>query len=90
MTWNAIVPIHEPVPGTHTSPTPREYEVMGLIAMGLTNKEIATRLGLTVHTVKCHVHSVLSKLALRSRLEIAVRVHTGDLAPRMSLDQQVA
>lgn len=51
--------------------TPREREVMALIAEGRSNKEIAQRLHIAVHTVKCHVHTVLDKLALHSRLEIA-------------------
>ena len=55
--------------------TPREREVVALIAAGHSNKEIADRLHIAVHTVKCHVHAVLEKLALRSRLEIAAYAH---------------
>jgi DNA-binding NarL/FixJ family response regulator len=55
--------------------TPREREVIDLIAEGLSNKEIASRLNLTTHTVKSHVHNILEKLALHSRLELAARVH---------------
>jgi DNA-binding NarL/FixJ family response regulator len=51
--------------------TRRERDVMALIAEGLSNKEIATRLGIAVHTVKSHVHLILEKLALHTRLEIA-------------------
>ena len=51
--------------------TQRERQVIDLIAEGLANKEIATRLGIAVHTVKSHVHNVLEKLALHSRLEVA-------------------
>jgi DNA-binding NarL/FixJ family response regulator len=51
--------------------TKREREVMALIAEGLSNKEIATRLFIAVHTVKSHVHIILEKLALHTRLEIA-------------------
>jgi DNA-binding NarL/FixJ family response regulator len=51
--------------------TPREHEVMSLIAEGHSNKEIGGRLHIAVHTVKTHVHVILEKLALRSRLEIA-------------------
>jgi DNA-binding NarL/FixJ family response regulator len=51
--------------------TQREREVMGLIAEGLGNKAIATRLHIAVHTVKCHVHVILEKLALGTRLEVA-------------------
>ncbi len=51
--------------------TPREREVIALISEGLSNKAIASRLGIAIHTVKSHVHNVLEKLALRSRLEVA-------------------
>jgi DNA-binding NarL/FixJ family response regulator len=54
--------------------TNREREVMHLIGEGLSNKEIAQRLAISVQTVKCHVHNILEKLALRSRLQLAVYV----------------
>jgi DNA-binding NarL/FixJ family response regulator len=56
--------------------TNREREVVGLLAEGLSNKEIGSRLGIAIHTVKSHVHNVLEKLALRSRLEVAAFSHT--------------
>ncbi len=55
--------------------TRREREVIELIAAGLSNKEIADRLHLTSHTVKSHVHTVLEKLGLRTRLEVAAYAH---------------
>ncbi|HET9292718.1 MAG TPA: response regulator transcription factor [Gemmatimonadales bacterium] len=55
--------------------TSRERQVVDLLAEGLSNKEIATRLHIAVHTVKSHVHNVLEKLALRSRLEVAAFTH---------------
>jgi DNA-binding NarL/FixJ family response regulator len=51
--------------------TRREREIIGLIAEGLSNKEVAERVHLATHTVKSHVHNILEKLALHSRLEIA-------------------
>jgi DNA-binding NarL/FixJ family response regulator len=51
--------------------TEREKDVVDLIAEGLSNKEIAMRLHIATHTVKSHVHNILEKLALRSRLQIA-------------------
>jgi DNA-binding NarL/FixJ family response regulator len=51
--------------------TPREREVINLIAVGLANKEIATRLGVATHTVKSHVRNVMEKLTLHTRLQIA-------------------
>jgi len=55
--------------------TNRERQVIELLGEGLSNKEIATRLHIAVHTVKSHVHNVLEKLALRSRLEVAAFTH---------------
>jgi len=60
--------------------TNRERQVVGLLGEGLSNKEIATRLHIAVHTVKSHVHNVLEKLALRSRLEVAAFSHSGGVA----------
>ncbi len=57
--------------------TIRERQVIELLGEGLSNKEIATRLHIAVHTVKSHVHNVLEKLALRSRLEVAAFSHAG-------------
>ena len=51
--------------------TTREREIIALIAEGLSNKEIAQRLNLATYTVKSHVHNILEKLALHSRLQIA-------------------
>lgn len=51
--------------------TKREREVIGLISDGLTNKQIAGRLHIATHTVKSHVHNIMEKLALHSRLEVA-------------------
>ena len=51
--------------------TRREREIMELIAEGLSNKEVAQRLNVATFTVKSHVHSLLEKLALRSRLQVA-------------------
>ncbi len=55
--------------------TAREKEVVNLISEGMSNKEIAARLHIATHTVKSHVHNILEKLALSSRLEIAAFVH---------------
>ena len=51
--------------------TKREREVIVLIAEGLSNKDIAGRLNLSTYTVKSHIHNILEKMALHSRLEIA-------------------
>lgn len=56
--------------------TTRERQVIDLLGEGLSNKEISTRLHIAVHTVKSHVHNVLEKLALHSRLEVAAFSHS--------------
>jgi len=53
--------------------TAREREIVDLIADGLSNREIANRLSIAIDTVKSHVHNILEKLSLRSRVEVAVR-----------------
>jgi DNA-binding NarL/FixJ family response regulator len=55
--------------------TKREREIIVLIADGLSNKEIAQRLNIATHTVKSHVHNVMEKLALHSRLQLANFMH---------------
>ena len=55
--------------------TARERQVMASIADGLSNKEIADRLHIATHTVKSHVHNILEKLALHTRLEVAAYAH---------------
>jgi DNA-binding NarL/FixJ family response regulator len=51
--------------------TKREREIIVLIAEGMSNKEIAERLNLSIYTVKSHIHNILEKMALHSRLQIA-------------------
>ena len=51
--------------------TPREREVINLIAEGLSNKEIASKLHIATHTVKSHVRNIMEKLTLHTRLQIA-------------------
>ena len=51
--------------------SPRECEVAGLVATGLRNRDIAIALGITVATVKDHVHRILTKSGLDSRAAIA-------------------
>ena len=56
-----------------TDLTPRELEVLALVADGLPNKAIAGRLGISDHTVKFHVNAILSKLGAQSRTEAVTR-----------------
>ena len=58
--------------------TQREGEVIALIAVGMSNKEIAQRLNIATDTVKSHVRNVMEKLALHTRLQIAAYAHSHD------------
>jgi DNA-binding NarL/FixJ family response regulator len=59
--------------GDPASLTPRERDVLRLVERGMSNRQIALRLGIEVHTVKNHVHNILEKLQVRSRGEAAAR-----------------
>jgi DNA-binding NarL/FixJ family response regulator len=56
--------------------TPREREVVGLVAKALSNREIAQTLVLSERTVESHVRSILGKLGTANRTEIATRAAT--------------
>ena len=66
------------IPESAVRLTAREQEIVGLISEGLSNKEIAARLHIATHTVKSHVHNILEKLALSSRLQIAALARRQD------------
>ena len=51
----------------------REQQLVGLIRLGLSNKEIGSRLNLSEQTVKNHVHRILRKVGANDRLEIVER-----------------
>jgi non-specific serine/threonine protein kinase len=58
--------------------TPREREVVGLVARGMSNREIAEALIVTERTVEAHVSKALGKLGLNSRTQVAILVARGD------------
>jgi DNA-binding NarL/FixJ family response regulator len=53
--------------------TPRELEVLQLLAQGLSNKQIADRLGVSEHTAKFHVNAIIGKLGAQTRTEAVVQ-----------------
>jgi DNA-binding NarL/FixJ family response regulator len=57
----------------HALLTPRELEVLAALAEGMTNKAIARRLEISLHTVKFHVESLFRKLGARTRTEAVVK-----------------
>ncbi|SER32171.1 response regulator transcription factor [Microlunatus flavus] len=65
---------HRPSPAPYEGPplTPREAEVLALVAQGLTNAEVAARLVLGTETVRTHVAAVLRKLGARDRTQAVV------------------
>ena len=54
--------------------TRRESEVTHLVGIGMSNREIAQRLGLSVGTVKIHIHSIFRKTGARRRSELVVQI----------------
>jgi DNA-binding NarL/FixJ family response regulator len=64
-----VLPVTPKGEANDTFLTPREKEVLQLLAQGVGNKEIAWRLHITEHTVKFHVSSLMSKLSAGSRTE---------------------
>jgi DNA-binding CsgD family transcriptional regulator len=57
----------------HALLTPRELEVLAALAEGMTNKAIARRLNISLHTVKFHVESLFRKLGARTRTEAVAK-----------------
>ncbi len=71
---HALLPTHTPELGPLVDTlTPRERDVLQLLAEGLPNKTIADRLQISEHTVKFHVNAIMGKLGAQSRTEAVVR-----------------
>jgi DNA-binding CsgD family transcriptional regulator len=68
--------------------TPREEEVATLVARGLTNREIASELSISEHTVATHVTKILKRLGLNSRSRLSAWVAGGGLSPQEESDSR--
>ena len=66
--------------------TKRELDILGLIATGATNREIAQKLYVSEGTVKNHVSNILSQLGLRDRMQIAIFAIEHDLVNRKGIE----
>ena len=79
---DATAPLSRPAASGPTL-TPREREIASLVALGLSNREIADRLVIAPGTVKIHVERILGKLGRTSRVQIATWAQRadGDLPP---------
>jgi two-component system, NarL family, nitrate/nitrite response regulator NarL len=73
---DALLPPLPPRPPAQAQPealTPRELEVLQLLAQGLSNRRIGERLGISEHTAKFHVNSIVGKLGAQTRTDAAIR-----------------
>ncbi len=70
---SAVMPVRDRESAPTEELTPRELEVLQLLAEGLPNKQVAQRLGVSEHTVKFHVNAILSKFDAHSRTEAVTR-----------------
>ena len=53
--------------------SPRENEVTNLLTKGLSNKEIANELSISVHTVKAHLEDIFDKMNVKNRVQLAIK-----------------
>lgn len=75
VTGKATIPLTQASSEWETKLTEREREVAQVVASGASNKEIARQLGITERTVKAHITTILEKLGIRDRLQLALVVH---------------
>jgi DNA-binding NarL/FixJ family response regulator len=61
--------------------TPREIELVRMVAGGLRNKEMAKRLAISEGTIKTHLHNIYRKLQVQSRVELVLRAQAQQLVP---------
>jgi DNA-binding NarL/FixJ family response regulator len=85
LAWGMLRELRAPRSGPYDELTEREREVLQLVAEGLSNQEVAGRLGLAEKTIKHHMTNILGKLQVRSRVEAALLVaREGPPASRQS------
>jgi DNA-binding NarL/FixJ family response regulator len=63
----------------YVTPTPRERELMGYIAQGLQNKNIAFELHISENTVRAHIGNIMRKYNVRNRTQVAVLFALDDI-----------
>ncbi|RUY14537.1 response regulator transcription factor, partial [Mesorhizobium sp. M7A.F.Ca.CA.001.13.2.1] len=61
--------------------TPREVEILNLVAKGLTNREISGVLSLSRFTVECHIRNIYKKLSVKSRTEAIFEARSQGFLP---------
>jgi LuxR family transcriptional regulator of csgAB operon len=59
-------------PGATTNLTPREIEILAMVAIGVKNEEIADKLFISPHTVKTHIYNIFKKIGVPNRLQAAL------------------
>ena len=69
---SALLHVGEPLGAAPTLLSPREQEVLSLLSEGLSNRDVAQRLGISHHTAKFHVNAILDKLGATTRTEAVV------------------
>lgn len=62
---------------THTALSPREQQIVAAVARGLSNREIAAEAGIAPQTVKNHLSAIFGKLAVKSRVQLALHALQG-------------
>jgi two-component system, NarL family, nitrate/nitrite response regulator NarL len=75
--------------GVRDSLTGREREILSLMAEGISNREIASKLGISYTTVRSHIRNLAGKLAAHSKLEVLARAQQLDLVERRSVPRAV-
>jgi DNA-binding CsgD family transcriptional regulator/predicted negative regulator of RcsB-dependent stress response len=74
-------PLEHRSPGQHHGLTPREHEVLHLVANGRTNREIAEKLYISAKTASVHVSNILAKLGVSSRVQAATAAYRLGIVP---------